>query len=207
MFSSGFKVWPANEVIAGFLIGQGHVSGARILEIGSGTGALGLACAAAGARRVVLTERTFDDAQPSRRYLDLLERNASANRQATGGAQVIVDELDFQKDELVERALRSHGPFDVVIGCEMMYEQSTHPDLARALSMIHKAQEPGATQIFLCEFTRQTPENLTKELGNVGLDMFEVHAKGEGHAKIAVYKVVKDDFQVRENANFKPLKA
>lgn len=207
VFSSGFKVWPASEVIAGYLIAQGLVSGARVLEIGAGTGALGLACAAAGAKRVVLTERTFDDAQPSRRYLDLLEQNALANRQVTSGSQVIVDELDFQKEDLVERALRSHGPFDLVIGCEMMYEPTTHPDLARALSMIHKAQDPGATQILLCEFTRQSPESLKKELGNVGLDAFEVHAKGEGHAKIAVYKVVEDDFQLREGGSYKPLKA
>jgi len=206
VFSSGFRVWPASEVIAGYLIKQGLVSGARVLEIGSGTGALGLACAAAGAERVVLTERTFDDAQPSRRYLDLLEQNASGNQHVTGGAQVIVDELDFQKPELVERVLRNHGPFDLVIGCEMMYEHSTHPDLASALSMMHHAQEPGATQVFLCEFQRTGPENLKEALANVGLDTFEVYSEGEAHGKIAVFKVVEDNFQLREHVHHKSLK-
>lgn len=187
VFSSGFQIWPASSILAGYLIKQNLVSGARILEIGAGTGALGLACAAAGAKRVVLTERAMDDNQPSRRYLNLLEQNAAANAEVTGRAEVLVDELDFQKEALVEKILR-HGPFDLVIGCEMMYDQETHPDLASALSSFHSSREPGALQTFLCHNRRDSLENLEMKLGNVGLDAFEAYVEGEG-SKFAVVKV------------------
>lgn len=193
VFSSGFRIWPAADVIAGYLIGRGLVSGARILEIGSGTGTLGLACAAAGAKRVVLTDRTMDDAQPSRRYFDLLEKNVSVNSQAMAGAQVIIDELDFQKEALVEKVLRNHGPFDLVIGCEIMYDPTTHADLAKTLAMIRKSQDLGTMQTFLSEFQRQTPESLAKELGKVGLDLLEVHSEGDGHGKVGVFEIAEAD--------------
>lgn len=187
IFSSGFQIWPASAILASYLIKQNLVSGARILEIGAGTGALGLACAAAGAKRVVLTERVLDDNQPSRRYLDLLEQNAAANADVTAGAEVLVDELDFEREAQVERVLR-HGPFDLVIGCEMMYEWKTHPELATALATFHASREPGVLQTFLCHNRRDSLENLETELGNVGLDAFEAHVEGEG-SKFAVVKV------------------
>jgi len=186
-FSSGFHIWPSSSTLAGYLIKHDLVSGARILEIGAGTGALGLACAAAGAKRVVLTERVMDDSQPSRRYLDLLERNTAENAEAMPQADVVVDELDFTREDLVEKVLR-HGPFDLVIGCEMMYDQDTHPELARALATLHASREAGALKTFLCHNRRDSFDNLVAELGNVDLDALEVHEEGDG-SKFAVLKV------------------
>ena len=84
----------------------------------------------------------MNDSQPSRRYLDLLEQNAAENAEATAGAEVLVDEFDFEREALVKQVLR-HGPFDLVIGCEMMYEQKTHPELSRALATFHASREAG----------------------------------------------------------------
>jgi len=186
-FSSGFQVWPASAVLAGYLIKKDLLSGARILEIGAGTGAMGLACAAAGAKRVVLTERIMNDSQPSRRYLDLLEQNAAENADAMPGAEIVVDEFDFEREDLVEKVLR-HGPFDLVIGSEMMYERKTHPQLARALATFHASREEDALKTFLVHNRRDSLDNLEMELGNVGLDAIEAHVEGEG-SKFAVVKV------------------
>lgn len=186
-FSSGFRIWPASAVLAGYLIKHDLVAGKSILDIGAGTGALGLACAAAGAKRVVLTERIMDDSQPSRRYLDLLEQNAAENAKVTEGTEVLVDALDFEREALVEQVLR-HGPFDLVIGCEMMYERKTHPELARTLASFHASREAGVLQTFLCHNRRDSFDNLETELARVGLDAIEAHVEGEGSG-LAVVKI------------------
>ena len=91
-------VWRGGERLVELLQSKRElVAGKRIVELGSGTGIAGLACAALGAGRVVLTDLAEN--------LPLLERNAARN-----GLDVSVAAFDWNApDTLGEK-------FDVVLG-------------------------------------------------------------------------------------------
>lgn len=56
--ATGVRVWPSAAVLIRYLLEDDLVSGRRILELGAGTGIVGLSCALAGTpRAVVLTDR------------------------------------------------------------------------------------------------------------------------------------------------------
>ena len=77
----GGIVWESAFCLAQYLRGEARarrIRGRRVLELGAGTGLLGLAAAASGAKRVVLTDHP--DAMP------LLTRNVERNAEALAGA-------------------------------------------------------------------------------------------------------------------------
>ena len=77
------------------------------MELGSGTGIAGLACAALGAAQVVLTDLAEN--------LPLLRRNATRNGwvQSLCGAEVSVEKLDWHTDAL--------PACDLVLGADVCY--------------------------------------------------------------------------------------
>eukprot|EP00965_Chrysotila_dentata_P247885 6208020-Pleurochrysis_carterae.AAC.3 len=135
---TGCTVWPAaldlaekllascsapqsSSHVRGGLDPPGHaelrrvVQSARILELGSGTGLAGLACAAAGAAEVLMTDL------PAR--LPLLKRNVQANRwvSSLGGCAVKVAELDWNSAESLDETLNSLQP-DLILGADLVHE-------------------------------------------------------------------------------------
>ena len=86
---SGHRVWPAATALCRWMSGRAdEFSGARVLELGCGTGAVGLYAAALGARSVLLT----DGGPPAIRSLAQrnIERNAA---HLAPGASVRVERL------------------------------------------------------------------------------------------------------------------
>eukprot|EP00440_Ansanella_granifera_P023837 gb/GFBE01025889.1/.p1 GENE.gb/GFBE01025889.1/~~gb/GFBE01025889.1/.p1 ORF type:complete len:305 (+),score=61.82 gb/GFBE01025889.1/:1-915(+) len=67
--ASGLEVWPAARTLAEYLLTVEDLEGKRLLELGSGTGAVGLACAAK-ASRVVLSDRMLPEPPPPSYSLD-----------------------------------------------------------------------------------------------------------------------------------------
>jgi predicted nicotinamide N-methyase len=108
-------LWRSGVALAREVAGM-DVEGRRVLELGCGLGAPSLAAAQGGA--IVLAT----DADPE--AIELLERNASANDLSLETA--IVDWADA--DELVAR-----GPFDLVLGSDVLYERPSVADLLRLL--------------------------------------------------------------------------
>jgi hypothetical protein len=67
---TGRHVWPAGEVLARLLADPAwtpHCSGKRVVELGAGTGLVGLMALALGARSVVLTDRVLGVAESNLR--------------------------------------------------------------------------------------------------------------------------------------------
>lgn len=122
--ATGSRVWPAARVLAEFLLRDGapRIRGRSILELGAGTGAVGLACAIGGlATHVLLTDRLLagltpfiysplgelEQPQPdvtgtahanslSRQQLDLLSTNVQLNSYLfSEETDVKVAELNF----------------------------------------------------------------------------------------------------------------
>lgn len=89
--------------------GASLVEGKRVLELGAGTGACGLAAAALGAAHVTLTDLP--------RLLPLLQQNVAVNPQLA--SRVVVATLIWGDDEAVTAL---HPPVDVVLASDCLYQ-------------------------------------------------------------------------------------
>lgn len=112
---TGGSVWQAGEVLARLLVSPEYaalVAGRRVLDLGCGTGIVGLAAAALGAEEVCLT-----DAGP----LALAEHNLRANVLEVAGTRVSATELSFGDPRQIA-ALRRDGPFDLIVAADTLFE-------------------------------------------------------------------------------------
>ncbi|XP_076471986.1 protein N-lysine methyltransferase METTL21A-like isoform X2 [Babylonia areolata] len=113
-------VWDSAVVLSEYLTAhQEIVRGKRVLELGSGTGLVGMAAALAGGE-VTFTER----AEP----LEHLQAAVNSNLDPSCHHFHVL-ELDWTQDH-------SHLPqssFDVILGADIIYIEETFPDLLRTL--------------------------------------------------------------------------
>mmetsp|Transcript_26381 Transcript_26381/g.84546 ORF Transcript_26381/g.84546 Transcript_26381/m.84546 type:complete len:311 (+) Transcript_26381:202-1134(+) len=140
---TGCTVWDAARATAEQLLAGRRplarlVAGKRVVELGSGTGLAGLACAAAGASHVTLTDL------PCR--LPLLRRNVRANGwlATLGGCGLACSALDWGSDDLPAR-LSALGDFDVLVGTDLVYEEEHSAAVARLLA--HALRQRPAAQL------------------------------------------------------------
>ena len=130
----GRAVWRSAGMLARWqLRAIEQIRGARVLELGAGTGASGIFAAAIGARHVVLT-----DGAPE--LVPLLDANANRNRQLfpRNGEETVVLAAQWRFGEPPpEEATRERGAecgFDWVLGSDITYSVNTDRDaLARTL--------------------------------------------------------------------------
>ena len=153
---TGGTVWKSGAILTRFLAESYHPPPAadgggsswadcRVLELGSGCGAAGLAAAALGAKQVVLTDQVLHQARINR---DANHFEAS---------QVQLRPLIWsEKAADVLQSLRAHGiagqeeavdcapPFDLLLGSDILYSEASHGDhdhlthdLARAVLGFH----------------------------------------------------------------------
>lgn len=83
------------------------LKGKRILELGSGTGLLGIGLSYSGAKEVVMTYQSC--------LLSLMKENAQRN---AGGSPCHVRELDWREGGL---QIASGGPYDLIIAADCVY--------------------------------------------------------------------------------------
>ena len=112
---TGGAVWPAAEVLARWLLDERKaVQGARVLELGSGTGAVGLFAAGCGASSVLLTD---GDASLCSLAADNARDNAALMPDAT------VTTMRYRWGGSVEAL---GGPFDLALASDLTYEPAAH---------------------------------------------------------------------------------
>ena len=128
-YGTGGKVWSSAAVLTRWLGANAPalgLEGASVLELGSGTGAVGLAAAAMGATRVVLTDGGSES------LLKLAKDNAARNR-APGGS--IDPSCDIRVaryrwgDGKMPAAVADAAPFDLVVGSDCTYSVGGHGPL------------------------------------------------------------------------------
>jgi predicted nicotinamide N-methyase len=137
---TGARVWDSAFVLA-HLADQrpaGWWVSRRVLELGCGCGAAGLATAALGAR-VVLT-----DLVP-----DLARHNAAAN--FPEGSRPVVEQLAWGDGPGLER-VAAHGPFDVVLAADVLYNTYCWPALADTIRRLSGPQ----TEVLLASTRRSS---------------------------------------------------
>lgn len=98
------------------------ITGARVIDLGAGTGAVGLATAALGASSVVLTDLPH--------LLPLLERNLALNRDAAPAASVAA--LDWRAPEIDPL----HPPFQLILASDVLYQQEVLPHFVATLQAL-----------------------------------------------------------------------
>lgn len=126
----GGRVWSSAPVLCEWL--QERLRpGDACLELGSGTGAVGLFAAGCGASRVVVS----DGGPPA--LLTLLEDNVRANDMRA--SSVSVAKLRWGAD-----AVLPDGPFDWIFASDVTYDDDHHGPLAETLgALLRRAQRAG----------------------------------------------------------------
>ena len=112
-FPYGLLLWEAGVALADVVAAEEGLPGVRLLELGAGSGLVGIVAAAGGAQ-VVQTDHSYE-------ALALCRRNAAANG-VTG--------IDLRAGDWT--AWTDTGPYDVVLAADVLYE----PDLYGALEKV-----------------------------------------------------------------------
>lgn len=110
------ELWPAAEGLAHWLEERtAWLKGKKVLELGCGLGLVGLVAGAAGAQ---VWQTDFAPLA-----LELAARNATSNG------------LNLEQCLLDWREWRQLGQFDLVIGSDLFYEPTLHPDLFKTIDL------------------------------------------------------------------------
>jgi len=126
--ATGSTVWDAGIVLAAHVFARHANAGSgqlRCLDLGAGTGLVGLAAAASGAFSCVLLTDL-----PS--VLPLTRSNAEANAAVCGSASVRVMPLRWDSKADVQTA-SAHGPFDLIMGGDLLYRPQVVQPLMHVL--------------------------------------------------------------------------
>ncbi|VDO87553.1 unnamed protein product [Haemonchus placei] len=110
-------VWPGAQYLAEFLCSNSEVFRNSVcLELGAGTGILGLTAAKLGARCVILTDH------PSEEILTLLDENVRKNELSNS---CLVKGLDWQDRENVASTVDALEELDYLIAADVFYDVCT----------------------------------------------------------------------------------
>lgn len=147
------RLWPTAIELSTFLCEHPEmVAGKRIVELGAGSGAVGLVCAALGAASVTLTD--VPEALP------LLEANLKRNTHLASTVQI--SPCTWNDAEHIDALLRgSGGGFDIVLCCEVIYQQGADVLVALAQTQRALSRPDGGTKVLLAyEFRNAISEDI-----------------------------------------------
>ena len=167
---AGAVVWEAAEATLAYLesaFAPTGLQGKAVVELGAGTGVVGLACAAMGAR-VTLTD--LETALP------LLRANAEQNYAATRAHPNITRRLEpieikaLPWGEPLPDGLRA----DLVIACDCVYQPSAYTNLAATIAAL------GAPCLLSWRARGKQEEVVLEHLASAGFALTCVHSTPDG---------------------------
>ena len=148
---TGGAVWPAAGALCRCLRDE-RLDGLSVLELGTGTGAVGLFAAGCGARSVVLT-----DADAS--LCSLAAENWRSNRNVLPEGTSVTTRR-YRWGEPVDLL---GGPFELVVGSDVTYEPRAHGVLLRTLSTLLETATAAPPRILLAHQHRPLTSALKGE--------------------------------------------
>ncbi|KAL3154376.1 hypothetical protein ABBQ32_013853 [Trebouxia sp. C0010 RCD-2024] len=165
----GHVIWEAGIVLSRYLVNHPVlVKGKRVLELGCGTGIVGITAACMGAMAVLTdTAAVVQHAQQN------VERNASLIKAKEGSAQcaTLVWEMSCSSSVL-------HKPYDVVIGADLIYAAKDIGPLAETLATLQ--QHSSDVIIYLAHKERNLgiSQELIAQLSSKGIVMQAIFRSG-----------------------------
>lgn len=108
---TGGDVWKGSIGLLAFLKSYTELAGLTVLEISSGTGALGLCLSLLGAH-VMMTDLAS--------MVSLIQENITLNAALLKGCTCEVQILDW-RDESLPEAIMQFGPYDLIIASDGVY--------------------------------------------------------------------------------------
>lgn len=173
----GGKLWPAASTLCRFLRDE-EINGKTLLELGCGTGAVGLYAAALGAQEVLLTDGGGDV------LLRVAQQNVELNRALLRSSTVNVAAHDWGDTQ-------SHLPvpvgLDLVVGADLTYARNSHVALCCSIRWIIDEWSP---RVILAHEHRRMPLASAGD-GNSG------SAAESDDAGLANFRQVADDAGLR----------
>lgn len=135
----GGIAWPAGEVLSRYICSRqdrqpGWIQEQRVLELGAGTGLVGLVAAKLGAPGVLITDQTP--------LLPLIERNIDLN-----DVRSVCKAAEFNWGELLPAPILSSG-FDLILAADCVYFEPAFPLLVQ--SLCHLADRSPSAEILFC---------------------------------------------------------
>ncbi|XP_078465087.1 protein N-lysine methyltransferase METTL21A isoform X2 [Lampetra planeri] len=145
-------VWDAAVVLATYLeLGAVEVKGKRVLELGAGTGLVGIVAALLGASSVSITDRAP--------VLGFIQENVDANLGAGERSRVAVRELSWGEG----LGAWAPGGHELVLGADIVYVRDTFPALLATLR--HLCPHGTETLVLLaCRIRYQRDEDFLEML-------------------------------------------
>lgn len=167
-------VWDAAVVLCMFLeMGKVDLKGKRVIELGAGTGLVGIVAALLGAN-VTITDR-----EPA---LEFLAANVRENIPPSQQGAVQVSELTWGEN----LHLYPTGSFDLILGADIVYLEETFPALLQTLE--HLSSE-NTVVLLSCRIRYERDERFLVELRQ-RFSVQEVHY--DSQRDIHVYRAVKN---------------
>ncbi|CAJ1441195.1 unnamed protein product [Effrenium voratum] len=165
-----------------------HVEGRRVLELGSGLGLLGLACARLGAASVVLTD--YDEA-----LLTACRRSVALNSMED---LVSVQALDWQ-DVASGGPLPELPPVDLILGADIIYDASHAVSVLGTLRRLLESTGGGEGILVTGEpEQREGVHEVDQALGVEGISESKVSRGSDSHGLIWEVLRVPGDVAVAE---------
>ncbi|KAG9415893.1 hypothetical protein AC1031_000275 [Aphanomyces cochlioides] len=146
---TGLTIWDGSVVLAKYLESTSNpshnVQGKRVLELGAGTGLVGLAAAFCGASEVTITDLAYT--------LENVDANIRANAEALSTSIVSTHELDwFAKD--IPDSLRVQT-VDILVGSDIVWVEDLIPPLVDSITKL-LYHPPAQRLMLLAHQTRST---------------------------------------------------
>ncbi|KAI0069136.1 S-adenosyl-L-methionine-dependent methyltransferase [Artomyces pyxidatus] len=129
----GGVAWPAGEVLARHLARRGALAGKNVLELGSGTGLVGLVAARLGAAHVCITDQAP--------LLQIMQTNIGIN-----GLEANVSAAELNWGEALPNGLVQP---DVVLAADCVYFEPAFPLLVQTLCDL-TAHPPAQPEVLFC---------------------------------------------------------
>ena len=123
--TTGWLVWPVSAHLCKYIIMQPDAfKNKRVLELGSGTGLVGLVCNIAECSTIILTDL--------KECLPICKLNLESNSDILNPhSRIFVEELVWGDRLRSKTLLESFGALDIIIGADIVYHQS--PEVLGAL--------------------------------------------------------------------------
>ena len=199
----GGTVWPCANLLCGYLLtdrGGALIRGSSVVELGAGTGQVGLYAAALGASQLVLTDVFTRRDGSSGELRDLLQNNINRNHTLFETCPCDVAELNFDEPahaQAVRRmAHRGAEGFDIVIASDVTYAGIGVAFDALARTIATTLRAPDGTALICHEYRLKAGNGLASNGGDPALEDLRSRAVAAGLS----FEYVHDDRGPREMA-------